>query len=51
MSNDFENPEDAKEFISKVKQGQNIYQLVVNDKQNYLNKFINVKDKKNNINH
>ena len=51
MSNDFENPEDAKEFISKVKQGQKIYQLVVNDKKNYLNKFINVKDKKNNINH
>ena len=55
MSNNFENSEDKKEFISKVKKGQKIYQYITKDKNNlkhnsnYYNKFINTNDSKKNI--
>ena len=41
ISNEFENPEDKKELISKVKNGQKIYQLVLNDRVNLTNSNIN----------
>ena len=52
MSNDYENIEDKKELISKVKKGRKIYQFVVNDKSdikknnNYYNKYVNNIDNK-----
>ena len=54
MSNDFENPEDKKELISKVKKGQKIYQYVINENKlittntiNY-NKYVRGKGNKKN---
>ena len=41
MSNDFENPEDKNELISKITKGQKIYQFVINDSKLKATKHIN----------
>ena len=52
MSNNYELPEEKNKLLSKVKKGQKIYQNEVNDiiKTNYLNKFVNAKEKRDNNN-
>ena len=55
MSNLYEMPEEKSVLLSKVKKGQKIYQNIIYDKLkpskvNYLNKFVNAREKKDNNN-